>query len=131
MIPMAELALDELGRIIGIDIFVSLELVREWFLSELEKESPTNMPQRVVINSALEPAFFGVSYLALTAQRKLREPGMGILLRQIDDTVVGLLSELSFESKWKEPNFEFHKNKLAKHYYYWRSIRQTYYLASR
>ncbi len=128
MRSMSDLAMEELGRAVGIDIFTTLALVREWFFSELEKESPTDVPQCTIINSELEPVYFAVSHFTPIVQKSYGEPELGSLLRQMNDTILGLLSDLSFESKWKESEFELHQSKLAKHYFYWLGIRQTYYM---
>jgi hypothetical protein len=123
--------MEDVGRVVGVDVFTTLGLVREWFISELEREPPGSAPQFTIINASLEPPLFAVSYLTPKIRKRCAEPGLGNLLRQMNDTVVGLLSELSFESEWKESNFEYHKGTLSKHYYYWLEIRKNYYLESR
>lgn len=131
MPAMSDCDMEQLGRTIGVDIFTTLELVREWFMSELSKELSVSIPQTTIINSALEPPLFAVSHFTPIAQKRYAEPELGEMLRQMNDTIMGLLSELSFESDWKESNFEFHKSKIAKHYYYWLGVRQNYYLKGR
>src|SRR6202161_3223311 len=131
MSAMLDPSMEPLGRAVGADIFTTQSLVREWFLSELQKESVVSVPQATLINSSLEPPLFAVSHFTQMAKKRYIEPELGDLLREMNDTVVGLLSELSFESENKESNFEFHKSKLAKHYFYWLGIRQDYYLKAR
>jgi hypothetical protein len=128
---MLDPTMELLGRAVGADIFTTHSLVREWFLSELTKESVANVPQATLINSSLEPPLFAVSHFTQVAQKRYGEPELGNLLRQTNDTVVGLLSEFSFESENKDSDFEFHKSKLAKHYFYWLGVRQDYYLKAR
>ena len=127
---MAQLTMEQLGWAIGSDIVATLGPVREWFLSELERESSADLPQSIIINSALELPFFAVSHLCQIAQKQLREPQFGHFLRHTIDTVVSLLSELSFESSWKESNYEIHKSKIGKIYHEFLEIRQNYFAKS-
>ncbi len=85
------------------------------------------LPQTTIINSALEPHFFAISHMARMAQKHFAEPQLNHLLRHANETVVGLLSELSFGSVWKDSNFEVHKSKISKVYYNCLEARQVYY----
>jgi hypothetical protein len=124
---MQQITTEQLGWGIGSDLVAALGPVRDWFLAEVEKESSAELPQITIINSALEPHFFAISHLAIRAQEHFAEPKLGQLLRYANETVVGLLSELSFGSEWKDSNFEVHKSKISKIYYTFLQVRQIYY----
>jgi hypothetical protein len=124
---MTNRPLAEMGREVGADIFAVTALGNEWFLSELKKESAADIPQEVTTRSTVEPVFFAVSHLTQIVHKKYREPDAGDFLRQMNDAVLGLLSELCFESELKQSDFEGHKRKMGEYYFYWLHVRQDYY----
>jgi hypothetical protein len=128
---MSDLEAKELGRSIGIEIFATFGSTHDWFFCQVETASRTPIPQSAIINFALEPVFFMVANVTRLAQRYYGEPRLGDLVRELNETILGLLSDVVFESEWKESDFALHKGKLAKHYYYWLPIRQNYYSRSR
>jgi hypothetical protein len=117
----------ELGRQVGADIFAAGALSTDWFLSELKKESATAIPQEVTTRSTVEPVFFAVSHLTGVIYKKYTKPDEGDFLRQVNDAALGLLCEFCFESELKGSDFEGHKSKMGKYYYYWLGVRHEYY----